>query len=132
MDMKRHAIDSERAGAGRHAIWFEQDPASGAGHTRRPPCGTPSPRSWLVGQGAGHSEDGRLLALIEGLGTGDSASTGAFRAGILDKDGSVYRVVRLYCTYEAMVFTARMHALGFRQVRAIAAQDDCDVAFYGP
>lgn len=89
------------------------------------------PRSWLVRQGAGRSDDARLLALIEGLGTGDSASPGAFRAGILDKDGKVYRVVQLYSTYEALVFTARMHALGVRQVRAPAAQDDCDVAFYG-
>jgi len=69
---------------------------------------------------------------VEGLGTGDRASPGAFRAGVLDEAGKVYRVVRLYCTYEALVFTARMHALGFRQVRAPAAQDEYDVAFYGP
>lgn len=86
----------------------------------------------LAGTARGRAhDDARLLALIEGLGTGDSASPGAFRAGILDKDGKVYRVVQLYSTYEALVFTARMHALGVRQVRAPAAQDDCDVAFYG-
>jgi hypothetical protein len=90
------------------------------------------PRTWLVGQGAGRSDDERLLALIEGLGTGDGASPGAFRAGILDGYGKVYRVVRLDCTYEALVFTARMHAFGFRQARAHAAQEDYDVAFYGP
>lgn len=98
----------------------------------RPPCGTPSLRTWLVGQRAGRSDDARLLALLEGLGTGDRASPEAFHAGILDEDGEVYRVVRLSCTYEALVFTARMHALGFRQARGNAPQDVCDVVFYGP
>jgi hypothetical protein len=130
--MQAHATDNERPGAEQHAIWFEHYPASGGAHTHRPPCGTPLPRTWLVGQGAGRSDDARLLALIEGLGTGDRASPEAFRAGILDEDGKVYRVVRLYCTYEALVFTARMHALAFRQIRAPAPQDDCDVVFYGP
>ena len=128
--MQAHATDNERPGAGQHAIWFERCPASGSGDSA--PGGTPLPRTWLVGQGAGRSDDARLLALIEGLGTGDRAVPGAFRAGILDRYGRVYRVVRLDCTYEALVFTARMHALGFRQVRAPAAQDHCDVAFYGP
>lgn len=90
------------------------------------------PRTWLVGQGAGRSDDARLLALIEGLGTGDRASPEAFRAGVLDGDGKVYRAVRLDGTYEALVFTARMHALGFRQARPHAALDQYDVAFYGP
>ncbi len=130
--MQAHATDTERTGAERHAIWFDHHPAPGRGHTHRPPCGTPSLRTWLVGQGAGRNDDARLLALIEGLGTGDRASPEAFQAGILDQDGKVYRVVRLYCTYEALVFTARMHALGFRQVRATAPQDVCDVAFHGP
>lgn len=123
--------DNQRPGVERPAIWFEQHPSSGGGHPHRPPCGTPLLRTWRVGHGAGRSDDARLVALIVGLGTGDRASPGAFRVGILDGEGKVYRVVRLYCTYEALVFTARMHALGFRQVPAHAAQDDYDVTFYG-
>jgi hypothetical protein len=130
--MQAHVTDNERQGAERNAIWFERYPASGGRHTQRTPYGTASPRTWLVGQGVGRSDDAQLLAMMEGLGTADRASPGALQAGILDDDGKVYRLVRLYCTYEALVFTARMHALGFRQVRAPAAQDDYDVAFYGP
>lgn len=129
--MQAHATNNERPGAEQSAIWFDRSPASGGGHTQRTPCETSSPRTWLVGQGAGRSDDARLLAVMEELGAAARAAPGAFQAGILDDDGKVYRVVRLYCTYEALVFTARMHALGFRQVRAPAAHD-YDVAFYGP
>lgn len=132
MEFQAHAIDNEQPGAERAALWFDHHQASGERHSQRPPCETPWLRTWRVGHGAGRSDDARLIALIAGLGAGDRASPGAFRVGILDGDGEVYRVVRLYCTYEALVFTARMHALGFRQVRAHAAQDDYNVTFYGP
>lgn len=113
----------------RVGIWFDDTPACSPLRARRREDGPSPARTSLLGHGPRRQDDAQILALIEGLPLSGPSGAASYRVGILNEEGKVYREVWLHCAYEALVFTARMHALGFRQESASAADHGYDSAF---
>lgn len=75
------------------------------------------PRTRLLEHRARRRDDDRLVALIRGLPAFGGSGCEAFKMGLLNEDGLLYREVLLRGEYEALLFTARMNAAGFIRLK---------------
>jgi hypothetical protein len=75
------------------------------------------PRTRLLDHCSKRRDDDQLIALIQELPTFGSARRQVFKAGLLNEAGELYREVHLNGEYDALLFTARMNASGFHQVK---------------
>lgn len=132
MDMELLPTDGADLRAARAGSWLEDTSPPSAIRARRVECEPSRARTSLVAHRPKRQDDAQILALMEGLPPCGPAGPISYRVGILDEEGRVYREVWLHCMYEALVFTARMHAHGFRQVRARGRDGEYDSAFCKP
>lgn len=108
-------------------VWFDnaKDRAPRAGRK----TGTSPSRTSLVPGTAGSPADPQVLRLVKGLPPAGPLALPAYAVGVLNEAGQVYREVWLWDVGEALVFTARMNAAGFGQVRAADPASPYDSLF---
>ncbi|MBK0392177.1 hypothetical protein [Ramlibacter algicola] len=130
--METRTIDNAHPVPARPRAWFG-DTASPADRAGLLDFGPLPARTSLVKPRPEPRDDAQVLALLEGLAPRVPSSPAPYRVGVLDDQGEVYREVWLHGMYEALVFTARMNALGFRQEACAPGPDgEYDGAFSKP
>jgi hypothetical protein len=109
-------------------VWFEDGRAAAARADRTPDAVDVRTRR-LTDNAAMPCGEEEVLQLVEGLPPAPAGAPPGYAVGILDAAGEVYREVWLWGEGEALVFTARMNASGFGQVRAADPTGRYDTVF---